>query len=282
MWSDLISNPFLLRGLAAGALAAIACGAIGPYVVSRRIVFLAGAIAHIAVGGVGAAVWLAWALPSVAGFVTPLVGATVAAVAAAVFLAIASQRARERVDTLIGALWAVGMSAGIALARLVPGYQPELLGYLFGNVSMVSREAVWFTVVLVVLVIAGLLILHKRLLAMCIDQQQAELQGISVLGTEIALLVLVALTVVALTQVVGLILVIALLSLPAATAAHHAHRLTAMIAIAVPLCLVLVTLPRFLAYGSRLAPESAIVCAAAVVYLGSLAWRKARSRRKVA
>lgn len=281
MLSDLGANPFLLRGLLAGILAAIACGAIGPYVVSRRIVFLSGAIAHIAVGGIGAAVWLAWVFPVLASRLTPLAGATISALLAAVVLGIAHQRASERVDTLIGALWAVGMSAGIALARLVPGYQTELLGYLFGNIALVSTDALIWTAVLVTLVVGGVAMLHKRLLALCIDPQQASLQGISVLGTEIALLALVALTVVALTQVVGLILVIALLSLPAATAAHHARRIVSMIAICVPLNVLLVTAPRILAYGSPLAPESAIVCAAALVYLASLVLVRLRRRRRV-
>lgn len=281
MLSDLGANPFLLRGLLAGILAAIACGAIGPYVVSRRIVFLSGAIAHIAVGGIGAAVWLAWVFPVLASRLTPLAGATISALLAAVVLGIAHQRASERVDTLIGALWAVGMSAGIALARLVPGYQTELLGYLFGNIALVSTDALIWTAVLVTLVVGGVAMLHKRLLALCIDPQQASLQGISLLGTEIALLALVALTVVALTQVVGLILVIALLSLPAATAAHHARRIVSMIAICVPLNVLLVTAPRILAYGSPLAPESAIVCAAALVYLASLVLVRLRRRRRV-
>lgn len=275
-WAEIAANPFLRNGLLAGLLAAIACGTVGPYVVSRRIVFLAGAIAHIAVGGVGAAVWVGWVFPALAGRLAPLIGATIAAVLAAVVLGIAHLRAKERMDTLVGALWAVGMSAGIALARLVPGYQTELLGYLFGNIALVSAAALWWCAVLVIVVIALVALTHKRLLTLCIDPQQAQLQGISVLGTEILLLVLVALTVVVLTQVVGLILVIALLSLPAATAGHHVQRLASMIAVAIPLCAVLTTVPRLLAYGSAMAPEPAIVSAAALAYLLSLGVRKLR------
>lgn len=279
---EILRNPFLVNGLLAGVLAAIACGVVGPYVVTRRIVFLSGAIAHVAIGGIGAAVWAGWAFPALGGSLGPLVGATLAALLAAVLLGVAHRHARDRVDTLIGALWAVGMSVGVALARLVPGYQTELMGYLFGNIALVSDRALVVSAGLVAVVVAGIALLHRRLVALCVDPQEAELRGVPVLGTEIALLALVALTVVVLTQVVGLILVIALVSLPAATAAHHVLRIPAMIAVTVPLCLALTILPRLAVYGTALAPEPAIVSAAALVYLASLAARRLRQRRAVA
>ncbi len=276
---DMGDNPFLLTGLVAGLLASIACGVIGPYVVTRRIVFLAGAIAHIAVGGIGAAVFLVHRWPTVFAGLEPLHGAAMTAIAAAVVLALVHHRVHAHLDTMIGALWAVGMAVGILLVKFTPGYQTELMSYLFGNLVYVSWGNVGLMAVLDVVIVAAVVLFHKRLLAICLDPRQAELQGVSVLATHMVLLILVALTVICLTQVVGLILVIALLSLPAATAAHHAPRLASLIRISTLLCLALTTVPRIAVYGTRVSPEAAIVLTAGIVYLLSAVWRALRARR---
>jgi zinc transport system permease protein len=268
---DISSNPFLLYGLAAGLLASLACGLVGPYVVTRRIVFLSGAIAHMAVGGIGAAIFLAYYFPSVLGWFSPLHGAAVAAIGAAIVLGVIHQRGSERIDTLIGALWAVGMALGILLLKLTPGYH-DLMSYLFGNISVVGQEEVWLIFGLDLVVVVTVLVFHKRFLALCLDQQQAELQGINVMSVNLVMLCLVALTVIALTRVVGLILVIALLSLPAATASHHVRRMAPMMLVSTLLCAALTTLPRVAVYGTRISPEAAIVLASTGVYLASLSW----------
>jgi zinc transport system permease protein len=271
---DLGENPLLLCGLLAGLLAALACGVIGPYVVTRRIVFLSGAIAHMAVGGIGVAVLLAQIFPSLFPDPPALAGATVAALVAAVLLGLINQRGAERMDTLIGALWAVGMALGVLLIKFCRGYQIDLMSYLFGNIALVGWSEVRMMLGLNVVIVAAVLVFHKRLLAICLDQQQAEIQGISVLATNIVLLCLVALTVICLTQVVGLILVIALLSLPAATAAHHVSRMGPLLLVSTLLCALLTTLPRIAVYDTRIDPGSAIVLSAGAVYLLSLLSRR--------
>ena len=278
-FADMTDNPFLLTGLLAGLLASLACGVIGPYVVTRRIVFLAGAIAHIAVGGIGASLFLAHRFPAFGGL-HPLFGATVAAVAAAVVLAIADHEAGDRIDSLIGALWAGGMAVGILLIKFTPGYQNDLMSYLFGNIVYVSWQDVWLMAGLDLLIVVVALLFHKRLLALCLDAEQAELQGVGVLGTQTVLLVLVALTVICLTQVVGLILVIALLSLPAAIAGRHVSRLTSMIWISTLLAIAFTTVPRIAVYGTRISPEPAIVLTAGAVYVLSAALSRRRGRAR--
>jgi len=270
-FEDMAYNPFLVTGLAAGLLASLACGLIGPYVITRRIVFLSGAIAHMAVGGIGAAVFLAAQFPAVFGGLRPLHGATLASLVAAVLIGLIHQRVSERMDTLIGALWAVGMATGILLIKFTPGYQTELMTYLFGNISIVSWDQVRLILALNAVILVTVVLFYKRLLALCLDEQQAELQGINVLATNIVLLCLVALTVISLTQVVGLILVIALISLPAATAAHHVGRMGSMMLVSTLLCAVLTTVPRIAVYGTQVSPESAIILAAGAVYLASVA-----------
>ena len=273
---DFGSNPFLLTGLLAGLLASVACGVMGPYVITRRIVFLAGAMAHIAIGGVGASIFLADRYPAVFSGWRPIYGATLIAVLAAMVLAILHQRVQERLDTIVGALWATGMAVGLLLIKLTPGYHTELMGYLFGNIAFVAWRDIALVAILDGVIVVVAILWHKRFLALCLDAEQAELQGIPVLLTEMLLLVMVALTVIVLTQVVGLILVIALLSLPAAAVAQRVSRMASLIWYSVALSALLTTVPRVLVYGTRISPEAAIVLAAAGVYLLALASRRWR------
>jgi zinc transport system permease protein len=279
-FTDMSTNPFLLTGLLAGIGASLACGVIGPYVITRRIVFLVGAIAHMAVGGVGAAIFLNTTWPATFGWLEPIYGAVLVALGAAVLIAYLHDRAAERLDTLIGAMWAIGMSIGILLIKFTSGYHADFMSYLFGNITYVPwmRVAVIGALDVVILLVA--LAWHKRLLAVCLDAEQAQLQGVSVLRTNIVLLVLVALAVTSLIQVVGLILVLALLTLPAATAAHHTTRMAGMMALATLLAIVLTTVPRIGVYGTAVSPESAIVLAAGAVYLVSVIATRLRIKRR--
>ena len=279
---DMPVNPFLLTGLVAGLLASIACGAIGPYVITRRIVFLSGAIAHTAVAGVGATIWLKYRLPATPAWFEPIHGALVVALLSAVILAIVEEKASERLDTLIGAMWAGGMAIGILLIKLTPGYHTELMGYLFGNPAIVGWGQIALMAALNVIIFVTVLMFQKRLLAVCLDPQQARLQGINVLATNMVLLCLTALTVICLTQVVGLVLVIALLSLPAATAAHHLGRLSGMMLASTLLCMALTTLPRIAVYGTPISPGESIVLTAGAVYLTSVLIRRIRTRPRSA
>ena len=267
---DLSVNPFLINGLVAGVLAGLACGIIGPYVITKRIVFLAGAIAHIAVGGVGIALFLKYSGGSYFSGLEPVHGATAIALLAAIIIGVINEKRAEHADTLIGALWAVSMALGILLIKYTPGYQGELMSYLFGNLAYVTRSQLAWMAILDLVILATVLLFHKQFMAVCLDQQLATLQRVPVLAINLLLLCLVALTVICLTQVVGLILVIALLSLPAATVARFVIGMPALLAGATLLGILITTLPRIAVYGTAVSPESAIVLAAGGVYLVSL------------
>ena len=285
-FEDLAVNPLLLCGLVAGLAASVACGIVGPYVVTRRIVFLGGAISHTAVGGLGLAVWLSATWPAMFWWFTPMFGLTLAALAAAVLLAVIRYYVHERLDTLIGALWALGMSLGILFLRFTPGYQTELSTYLFGNIACVGVPDLWRCVALDVVILVAAALFHKRLLAATLDPEYLEMQGVSVLAVEMLLLGMVAFTVILLTQIVGMILVIALLSLPAATVAPYVRRMGSFFLATTLLCVALTTLPRIAVYGTPVNPESAIVIAATAIYLLSTTLRAVgkvrRQRRSVA
>jgi zinc transport system permease protein len=266
-FTDAAVNPFLLSGLIAGLLSSISCGIVGPYVVTRRLLFLAGALAHIAIGGVGAAIYLSTVHPAAFGWLEPIHGGLAAALVSAPLLAVLKHRVRERLDTVVGALWAVGMSVGILLIKITPGYHTELMSYLFGNISFVTRRDLVFLAALSGVVILTATVFHRRFLALCLDSEQAELRGIPVLATDIVLFLLIAATVIVLTQIVGLILVIALLSLPAAIGTRLSTRLGPSMAVTFAVSALVTTLPRIAVYGTPISPEAAIVLATAGLYL---------------
>jgi zinc transport system permease protein len=280
IFADFPINPLLPAGLLAGLLAGIACGAVGPYVIARNLVFLSGAIAHIVVGGVGAALYFkhVWGLS----WLEPMYGALLFAVIAAVLLGLVEHYAHERLDTLIGALWAGGMALGLTLVKFTPGYHAELNSYLFGNLAVVDWPDVYFAAGLLAIIAITLAFWHKRFLALCLDPEHLELQGVSVLWTNILLLVLAALTVVILTRIVGLILVIALLALPAASAGFFCRGMPMQMLVAAVLGALLGTLPRIAVYGTPIAPESAIVLSAVAAYVlafcGLLLLRRIQAR----
>ena len=220
---------FLQHALVAGALAGIACGVVGSYVVVRRITYIAGAIAHCVLAGLGIARWL----KVVHGWpVTPVQGAVVAAVAAALVIGIVSLRVREREDTIIGAVWAIGMAVGILFIAVTPGYHEDLMSYLFGNILLIGGGDLWAMAALDAVVLLLALGLYPQLEAVCFDEEFARLRGLNVEAYVLVLLVLTALTVVLLVSVVGIVLVIALLTLPAAIAGQFTTTLRGMMALA--------------------------------------------------
>ncbi len=194
--TDLQQYSFLQNALLTGILASVACGVIGTYVVVRRISYIADGIAHTVLGGMGAALYLNrvyhWHS------VIPLHGALVSALIAAVIIGLVSLRAKQREDTVISALWAIGMAVGIIFISRTPGYNEDLMGYLFGNILMVSSNDLWMLAGLdAIIVIAGLLF-YNQFLAVCFDQEFARLRGLNVEVYYLLLLGLAALTVVVL------------------------------------------------------------------------------------
>jgi zinc transport system permease protein len=264
---------FLQHAFLTGLLASVACGVVGSYVVARRITYIAGAIAHCILGGIGAARWL----NVVAGWtwLKPLHGAVVAALLAALVIGLVSLRARQREDTVIGALWAVGMAVGILFIARTPGYQEDLLGYLFGNILMVSRQDLWLIAGLDATVIGLGLLFYNQFLAVCFDGEFARLRGVRVEFFYLLLLLLTALTVVLLVTVVGIVLVIALLTLPAAVANHFSKTLWQMMGLGALFCALFTTGGLALSYAANL-PAGAVI-----ILLAGLAWFLLDARRLV-
>lgn len=267
-FSSLTEHAFLRNALLGGLLAAAACGLMGPYVVVRRIGYLAGGIAHSVLGGMGLAYFLGG---------SPVWGALAAAVVAAMIIGWVSLRASEQEDTLIGAVWAVGMATGILFITQTPGYNADLMSYLFGSILLVPEKDLWLLAALVALMTVVVALFYKQFLAITFDPEFARIRGIRVEPVYLLLLCLVALTVVVLVQVVGLILVIALLTLPAAMAARFVSSLSAMMVVAALLGVVFTTGGLAVSYQQDLpAGATIILIAGGAYFIVSLAGRRTR------
>ena len=223
---DLQHYSFLQYALITGILASIACGVIGTYVVVRGISYMAGGISHTVLGGIGAALYF----KTVQGWswINPIYGAVVTALLAALLIGVVSLRAKQRIDTVISALWAVGMAGGVLFLSRTPGYATDLMSYLFGNILMVTPGDLWLLAGLDAIIVFLGLVCYNQFLAVCFDDEFARVRGLHVDVYYLLLLCLTALTVVLLVTVVGLIMVIALLTLPIAIAGVFSNALWRM------------------------------------------------------
>jgi len=256
--------PFLRYALLVGLLASVSLGIVGSYVVTRRITYIAAAISHCVLGGIGAAFYL----QVVVGWTwcNPMYGALVAALISAIIIGLVSLYARQREDTVISAVWAVGMAIGLLFFAKTPGYI-DAMSYLFGNILFISAHDVWLVVAMDVVVVALGLGFYPKLLALCFDEEFAELRGVRSKLYYLLLLCLTALTVVLLVRVVGIVLVIALLTLPAAVAGHFVRQLWQMMAVAVLCCMLFVTTGIAVSYPSNLPSGPVIILIAGAAYL---------------
>ncbi len=270
--------PFLRYALFAGLLASVAFGIVGTYVVVRRISYIAGAISHSVLGGIGLGLFLQKNIGL--SWFHPMFGAVVAAVLAALVIGVVSLYARQREDTVIGAIWVVGMAAGLLFLAMVPGYN-DPMSYLFGNILLISGSDIWLVAALDVLVVALGILFYSQLMAVCFDEEFTRARGMRVDLYYILLLVLAALTVVLLVNVVGIVLVIALLTLPAATAGLFSRRLWQMMLFASLLCMLFITSGLGVSYTLGLPTGPTIVMIAAAVYLSVAMLKGKRKRAKV-
>lgn len=226
----LFTNPLFISALIAGILASLAGGIVGSYVVVKRISFISGGISHSVLSGIGFCLWL----ERVHGFMwaSPLLGALSSAVLSSFLIGWIHLYRREREDSVIAALWAIGMAIGVVFISITPGFNVELGNFLVGNILWVTQEDLIVLSVLDGVVIVTVLLLHKRFLAICFDEDQAFLQGQNVRLLYMILLILTGICVVLLIQVVGIILVMMMLAVPPAIANLFTNRLSSMMILA--------------------------------------------------
>ena len=274
--ADLSAFSFLQYALLTGVLVSVACGIIGSYVTVRRVSYIAGALAHCTLGGMGAARYLHKEHGIL--FLTPLTGALIAALAAALLISWLQQQRGERQDSLLSMIWATGMATGILFISQTSGYNEDLMSYLFGDILMVSPKDILLIAVLDIIIATTAFLFHNRLTALSFDETFASISGIRTGLYNTIFLCLIALTVVLLVQVVGIILVVALLTLPAAAAGQLTARLAPMMLLAMFLSMISCIGGLALSYSPDLPTGATIILVAAGLYL--LCGLAGRVRRK--
>jgi zinc transport system permease protein len=262
---------FMRHALAAGLLASVICGIMGALVVVNRIVFLSGGIAHSAYGGIGLAFYFGW----------PYFYGTVGfSVAAALAMAAVSLKVKHRADTIIGVIWAVGMAIGVILLDLTPGYHVDLMSYLFGSILTVPSADLWMMVTAAAVISCFVGFFYKDLLALSYDEEFARIRGVAVRTLYFSMICMLAVTIVLVIRVVGLILVIALLTIPPFIAEKHARSLFGMMVGSIFLGAVFTISGLWLSYAFDLTSGASIILIAGAVFLLSLPVEYLTRRRR--
>jgi len=251
---EALSLPFFQHALIAGALIAVAIGILGPLTMANRMTFMSGGIAHATYGGVGAALFFG---------VSILAGAAVAALVAAVVISFVAYRYRHRADTVIGIVWAVGMALGVLLADMTPGYNVDLMSFLFGSILAVEANDLWLMGLFDVALVTLVWLFYYDFLALSFDPVFARLKGVGTSLLHLLLLTLVALAVVLAMRLVGLIMVIALLTMPGFSAERFVRSLGRMMVFSVILSLLYILAGLALAYRFDLSSGASVILVAA-------------------
>ncbi len=258
---DVFQQEFMQNALMAGLLASVACGIIGVYIIIKRMVFISGGVAHASFGGIGLGYY--WSA------ITPIQGALMFALGSSLGIGVITRKTRLTEDTAIGIFWSMGMASGSLLMNLGSGYPPDPSKYLFGNILLVSDSALLLILILDAIIIALVMALYKEFLALCFDEEYATVIGMPVTVLYLLLLSMIGLTVVLLIRVVGIVLVIALLTIPAAMARQFTYDLRKMMLIAIGLGMVFTSGGLWLSYEIDVVSSGAtiILLAGAVFFI---------------
>jgi len=258
---DFLQYEFMRSALAAGLAASILCGVLGIYVILNRVVFISDGIAHAAFGGIGLGYFLG---------LDPLVFGIASALFTALGIGTVSSRQRVSEDTAIGVFMATGMALGIMLMSLGRGYAKDLFGYLFGNILAVTWGDVALILSLTVVILLAVFLLYKEFLILSFDPVYGEAMGLPVQKLRLLLLCMVAFSVVVLIKIVGIIMVIALLTIPGAISRQHRRGLPGIMAASVLLGAFFVTMGLLISYLLDVPSGATIILVAAATFFLSV------------
>ncbi|MGV8074107.1 MAG: metal ABC transporter permease [Syntrophobacteraceae bacterium] len=258
---EALNLEFMQNALLAGLLTSIVCGIIGTLVVVNRIVFISGGIAHAAYGGVGLAFYLG---------IPPMLGAAGFSLVISAIMAVVTLKSKQRADTVIGVLWAVGMALGIILIDLTSSYNIDLMSYLFGSILAVPKSDLFMMAGVDAFVLLMVVLYYNDFLAMSFDEEFARAMGVPVRPLYFVLLAMMAFSVVMIIRVVGLILVIALLTIPPYIAERYSDSLRKMMLYSVILSCMFTLIGLWLSYSLNLTSGATIIMVAAAFFFVSL------------
>jgi len=254
----MFSYDFMRNALYASLLVGVACGLIGTLVVLNRIVFLGGGIAHAAYGGIGLAYYFGQ---------DPMLGAILFSILSALGMGLVHLRTKARSDTLIGVMWSIGMAIGIIFVSLTPGFKADLMSYLFGSLLAVSGSDLQLMALVALVVIIFVVLFYRSLQAISFDETFSTVRNLPVAALYLAMLVMIGLTVVVAMRVVGLIMVIAMLTIPPATANLFLKDMKGMMLLSIGLGWLFSTIGLIVSFALNLQAGSVIILVASLSYL---------------
>jgi len=266
---SLLAYDFMRNALYASLLVGIVCGLVGTLVVLNRIVFLGGGIAHAAYGGIGLAYFFGQ---------DPLLGAILFSILSALGMGVVHLRTKTRSDTLIGVMWSIGMAVGIIFVSLTPGFKADLMSYLFGSLLAVSAGDLRVMALVALLVGAFVVIFFRSLQAISYDEVFSTVRNVPVSALYLLMLVMIGLTVVAAMRVVGLIMVIAMLTIPPAVAGLFLKDMKGMMLLSIGLSWLFSALGLLVSFTLNLQAGSVIILVAALSYLAAAGIKKLTTR----
>ena len=254
---ELLQYTFFQHALLGSLFASIACGIIGTYIVTRRLVFISGGITHASFGGIGIGLYTG---------ISPLLSAAIFSVFSAFGVEWLSKRKDMREDSAIAVFWTSGMAIGIIFSFLSPGFSPDLSAFLFGNILTITITDIWILVGLSVLLIAFFTCFLNPIIYIAFDREYALSQRIPVVFFEYILMMFIALTIVACLRMIGIVLVISLLTLPQTTANLFTHSFKKIICWAIGLGYISCLGGLFLSYQLQVPSGAAIIFFSILVY----------------
>jgi zinc transport system permease protein len=261
MMIEALCFEFMRNALIAGLFASVICGIIGTFIVVNRLVFLTGGIAHASYGGIGIAFFFG---------VPYIIGTLGFSFISALIMTAVLLKAKSRADTFIGVLWAVGMATGIILLDLTPGYNVNLMSFLFGSILAVPTSDIWLMAGVGLFAIIATIFFYRDLLAISYDDEFARLRGVQVNLIYFLFIGLIAVSIVIIVRVVGLILVIALLTIPPYIAEKYSGSLAMMMVKSTLLAVLFNLSGLWLAYTFNLTSGATIILVAATGFFISM------------
>ena len=267
MIPGILAYEFFRNAIIAALIASVVCGIIGSYVVVKRMVSLSGGLAHAAFGGIGLGYFLG---------IDPVAGAVAFTTGIALVIGLIREKLGQYMETLIGAVWAAGMALGILFIALTPGYAPDLFGFLFGNILLIPTSDLFIMALLALVICIVVMIQFNQLMAVTFDEEYARVMNLPVTALLLVLLLLIAFTVVVLIRVVGIILVIALLTLPAAMAREYTQSIRVMMILSMGIATLCSLGGLFLSYVLDVPSGATIILLAAGGYCLVLIHKKIR------
>jgi zinc transport system permease protein len=264
---EALQYTFFQNALIISVLAAVAAGIIGAFIVVKRMSLISGSIAHTAFGGLG----ISYFLNS-----NPLFGAVIFSLISAVSIALFRKNARNRLDSLLSFLWSTGMAIGLVFIFLTPGYSTDLFTYLFGNILLVSKTDLYMILVLDIVILAVVILMYNSFLAVTFDEEYSETRNLPVTLVNMILFGLIALTIVATIRVVGIVLMIAILTIPAATAQMFLKTVKKIMVASAFITLFASILGLFISYYLNFATGPVIILLISSIYLGGMIFSKVK------